>query len=330
MKQRIFFIISLILILTLFLLAPKKQEYFTYIHDALGTVSEIRIYSENDDILSECKDYIYKMDNLISATNKKSELSKLNKEKEAYLSPETKELLEISLLYSDNSTFNPFCGKLISLWDKAREKKQLPPEEDIILNNSYPPSLVFTENKAYLKNPEQEINLGAIAKGYITDRLVEILDSEKIDSALISLGGNIYAKGENKNGNPWKIGIANPDNNGEYIGIISAKDTAIVTSGDYERYFESDGKKYHHILNPETGYPAESGLRSVTIVTPNATLADMLSTKCFIAGFEKSKEILKEYDAQAIFITTDDKVYFPKELKDIFDYDEKKYDFIMY
>ena len=117
-----------------------------------------------------------------------------------------------------------------------------------------------------------------------------ILDSEKIESALISLGGNIYAKGNNKNGEPWKVGIADPDNSSKYIGILSVTDTAIVTSGDYERYFEIDGKRYHHILNPKTGYPAESGLQSVTIITPNATLADMLSTKCFIAGCDRQKE----------------------------------------
>ena len=330
MKRTITILSSIILILSLLLLMPKKQEYSTYIHDTLGTVSQIRIYFENNVALSECKDYIYKMDSLLSLTNPESEVSILNEEKEASVSPETMELLKISLSYTDDSTFNPFCGKLIKLWDNARDKKQLPSKEDIILTDFYPPSLEFDKNKAYLRNPKQEINLGAIAKGYITDHLVEILDSEKIESALISLGGNIYAKGNNKNGEPWKVGVADPDNSSEYIGILSVTDTAIVTSGDYERYFEIDGKRYHHILNPKTGYPAESGLRSVTIITPNATLADMLSTKCFIAGFEKSKEILKEYNSYGIFITTDNKVYFPKELKDIFEYDEEKYEFITY
>lgn len=327
MKRILTLIFSIFIILAVFIILPKKQEYSTYIHDALGTVSELKIYAKDDTALNECQDYIYKMDSLLSNTRPESELSKLNKDKKAILSPETKKLLEISLSYTDSSTFNPFCGMLIDLWDTARENKELPPAEKIILTDSYPPSLKFENNTAILENPNQKINLGAIAKGYITDELVKILDSHNIDSALISLGGNVYAKGKNKNGEPWKIGVANPDNSGEYIGIISATDTAVITSGDYERYFEFDGKKYHHILDPETGYPAESGLRSVTIITPNATLGDMLSTKCFVAGFEESKDILKQFDAYGIFITDDNRVYYSKELKDIFKYEENGYSY---
>lgn len=327
MKRIVTLIISMFLITGILCFLPKKQEYSVYIPDALGTVSEIKIYSENNKVLSECQDYIYKMDSLFSLTNTESELYKLNKDKTAILSTETSELLNISLSYADNSTFNPFCGSLIELWENAKQKQLLPSSEDISIakSYSYPFSLEIQGNTAVLKNPNQKIDLGAIAKGYITDGLVKILDSQNIDSALIYLGGNVYAKGLNKNNRPWKIGISNPDNDGEYIGIISASDISVITSGDYERYFEIDGKKYHHILDPKTGYPADSGLRSVTIISPNAALGDMLSTKCFVAGFEASKEILDQFGVYGIFITNDKKIYFSEGLKDIFTYDSDEY-----
>jgi len=325
MKRVIIILSAIALVLGTVLLIPQKHEYSTYIHGALGTESEIRIYAKNDSALKECREYIYKMDSLLSLSNSESELSKLNKEKNFRVSPETKDILELALSYTDASTFNPFCGTLISLWDKAKETQTLPTE--IILSDIYPPSLKFEANTAYIENPNQEINLGAIAKGYITDQLVKILDKHKVDSALISLGGNVYAKGKNKTGKPWKIGIANPDNSGEYIGIISATDISVITSGDYERYFEIDGKRYHHIIDPKTGYPADSGLRSVTVITPDATLGDMLSTKCFIAGYEESKNILKEYNAYGIFVTDDYKVYYSKELEDKLEFKDENYQY---
>lgn len=327
MKRIIIITLSVVLILGIVCFIPKRQEFSAYIPDALGTVSEIKIYAKDSSALEECTSYIHKMDSLLSNTNPESEISKLNKKKYAYISSETKDVLEISLSFADSSTFNPFCGTLIDLWDNAKKNNTLPQPQDIILSDCFPPALKLDGNNAYIENPNQEINLGAVAKGYITDNLIKILNSYNVDSALISLGGNVYAKGKNKNGELWKIGIADPDNTGEYIGIISASDTAVITSGDYERYFEINGKRYHHILDPETGYPAESGLRSVTIITQNATLGDILSTKCFIAGFENSKNILKQYNAYAVFITDDHKIFYSNELESIFYHEENEYDY---
>lgn len=328
MKNRSFIIIILLLaigVITIFI--PKNREYSVYIPDALGTVSEIKIYAKSDSVLPECEDYIRKSDRLFSLTNPESEISRLNKERNISINPETKELLETSLKYTDFSTFNPFCGTLISLWDKAKENGNPPSEEEVKNANSfsYPVSLKITRNHAEFTNPGQSVNLGAIAKGYITDGIINILEENHIESALIYLGGNIYAKGLTPENKKWKIGIANPDNSGEFIGILSATDQAIITSGDYERYFESEGIRYHHILDPETGYPADSGLRSVTIISPNATIGDILSTRCFIAGFEASKEILKDFGAYAIFITTDGKVMYSKELEDVFEKIDNNY-----
>ncbi|HAL63295.1 MAG TPA: FAD:protein FMN transferase, partial [Clostridiales bacterium] len=115
----------------------------------------------------------------------------------------------------------------------------------------------------------------------------------------------------------WHIGIQNPKNADSIIGIISAENLAVITSGDYQRYFDLDGIRYHHILDPKTGYPANSGLHSVTVISDNPTLCDALSTAAFVAGIEKGAELLKKYDSMGIFIT-DDTVYFSKSLENIF------------
>ena len=148
-----------------------------------------------------------------------------------------------------------------------------------------------------------------------------------MESALIYLGGSVYAKGENETGAPWRIGIKNPDSEASYMGIVSVKDMSVTTSGDYERYFEVEGKRYHHILDLKTGYPAESGLRSVTIISKDATLGDYLSTKCFVLGFDKSKELIEKYKVSAIFITDDRHVFYTKDLEDSFSKIDKEYSY---
>ena len=133
------------------------------------------------------------------------------------------------------------------------------------------------------------IDLGGIAKGYTSARLMDVFRSYGLTSGLVSLGGNVQVLGTKPDGSLWRVGIENPQG-GDYLGVLSTKDAAVITSGGYERYFEENGKHYHHILDPATGYPAESGLVSVTIVSPDGTLADALSTALFVMGRERAEE----------------------------------------
>ena len=145
------------------------------------------------------------------------------------------------------------------------------------------------------------LDVGGIAKGYATDCIVSILKEEKISSALIDLGGNIYAYGYKnpKEKTPWKIGIKNPLNpTGSPIEIIQCENSSIVTSGVYERFFEYDGEVYHHLLSAKTGFPENNGLLSVSIICNNSMLCDALSTACFILGSEKGIELIKKINEE--------------------------------
>lgn len=306
---------------------PRKRS--VDILDAFGTVSQITVYDRNNKALDECRDFIYRDDELLSYDNPNSEIYRLNCHEPVKLSPETEEILHLGEQYSDQYTFNIFCGALTDKWEEAKNNgtEYLPDAEAIA--SVYPFSMEIKDHTAFLSNPNQKVNLGAIAKGYATKKLVEILDKHSVKNAIINLGGNIYVKGRKNGRENWKVGIQDPDSDG-YLGILSASDAAIITSGDYERYFEQNGVRYHHIIDPKTGISAKSGLRAVTVICADPTVGDMLSTKCFIAGFDKSREFLNEYDALAIFVTDDGTVYYPKEISDRFDKKSEKYIFLEY
>lgn len=155
---------------------------------------------------------------------------------------------------------------------------------------------------------EKDYDFGGIAKGYAGDRLYEICKQNGIKSGILSLGGNIVTIGENPDGEVWKIGIADPKNPSEYIGYTEVIDKAVVTSGNYQRYFEENGKRYHHILNPKTGYPAESGLLSVTVISDSGILADALSTAFFVSGKDMVFKLYNELSFEAVLVTTDGEI----------------------
>ncbi|MCD7744878.1 MAG: FAD:protein FMN transferase [Lachnospiraceae bacterium] len=170
-----------------------------------------------------------------------------------------------------------------------------------------------------LSDAAAEIDLGGIAKGYIADRLEEYLLSQGIESALINLGGNVQTIGTKPDGSSWKIGIQKPfGQTSDLITVVECTGESVVTSGTYERYFEVDGTIYHHILDPKTGYPADNGLTSVTILADSSTECDALSTTCFLLGLEDGMALIESLDGiEALFITEDETMLrssgFPEE-----------------
>jgi thiamine biosynthesis lipoprotein len=165
-----------------------------------------------------------------------------------------------------------------------------------------------------------EIDFGGIAKGYTSSEIMDIFKECGIESGLVSLGGNVQTLGYKTDGSQWRVAVQNPDETEDYLGVLETHDKAVITSGGYERYFEEDGKTYHHIIDTETGFPAQNGLTSVTIVSSDGMLADGLSTSLFVMGLEKASEFWKEHSDEfdAILLTEDGELYVTEGISDEF------------
>ncbi len=296
-------ITALVVIFTVLSIKNSPKLRSRQFLDYFDTVTEITVFSKSEKPINACENYIKKMNTELSADSENGFIFRNNNGENVEFSKDTVELIEFSKEFSkDNSEyFSVYLDPLIKAWNIKNNEGTIPDISD---------ALIKCQKK-------DTLNLGGVAKGFVTDKLVNILKENNVSSALINLGGNTYALGKKPTGENWHIGIQNPKNADSIIGIISAENLAVITSGDYQRYFDLDGIRYHHILDPKTGYPANSGLHSVTVISDNPTLCDALSTAAFVAGVEKGAELLKKYDSMGIFIT-DDTVYFSKSLENIF------------
>lgn len=204
-----------------------------------------------------------------------------------------------------------FFGHSYSVPDDAELRAQL---KKVDYNN-----IEMQGNSISLKNGAA-IDLGGIAKGYVGDRVAKIFSDNGIKSGLISFGSAIQAVGTRPDGSDWRIGIADPQNSKEHIARIELSDKCIVTSGSYEQVFEENGKTYHHIIDPSNGYPADSGLASVSIVSDSAATADGISTALFVMGLDAATEYWRENGGfEAVFITDNNEVYYTKGLEGALD-----------
>lgn len=279
----------------------------------LDTVIQITLYdTENESLLDESFAICEKYEQLLSRTIASSDVSRINEAngKPVTVSDDTIALIQKSLTYSELSdgAFDITIAPLSSLWD-FKDQKTIPDSNDIEESRKLVDyhAIRIDGNSVTLTNPEASIDLGAIAKGYIADKIKEYLVSENVKSGLINLGGNVLTIGTKPDGSAWNIGIQKPfDEQNAAITSVHLSDESVVTSGVYERYFKQDGIIYHHILDAKTGYPYQNGLLGVTIISKESVDGDALSTTCFALGLEKGMELIRSLpDVEAIFITDD-------------------------
>lgn len=298
--------------------STQTDQDLTYTDMLFDTVIKIQILDPADEsILDGLKKLCEKYDTMFSATNTDSELYKLNHAngQPFTVSSETANLIQEGIHYSELSggAFDLTIEPVSALWDFKADKPTVPSSDAIAQAVSHVDytKVDIQDNTVTLEDPEAGIDLGAIAKGYIADQVKTYLKKQGVKHAIINLGGNVDVIGTKPDGSKYNIGIQKPfDESGEAITSVQLKDQTVVTSGIYERYFKKNGKLYHHILDPRTGYPCENNLYSVSIITDSSTKADALSTTCFLLGYEKGMELIQSMDGvEAIFITDDEKVH---------------------
>lgn len=287
-------LVCLILICALVCAGCDRQTQETVF--AMDTVIDLQLWGEDaEEGLQQIKTLLRELDDRWSATAGNSVLGQLNRGIDVQLSDGEAALLEQveALSVRTGGAFDPKMYSVSLAWGFYNEAYQVPTEEEIT---------------AALAEPRWD--LGAALKGYAGQRAAELLEGLKVDRAMLNLGGNIQTYGEKPDGSPWSIGVRNPDG-GDYIGAVTVTGTAsVVTSGDYQRYFEADGVRYHHILDPETGRPAASGLRSVTVICRDGLTADALSTALFVMGLEEAAAHWRASDDfEAVFITDTGEIY---------------------
>lgn len=306
----------------------------------LGTVISIKLYNEvDDDIFNKVFKRIGEIESKMTINGDNSEVIEINRnagKNFVKVSDDTFYVIEKGKYFShlSNGRFDISIGPLVKLWNIGTENAKVPTQEEInnkinLVNYN---NVILDENNKSVKLDKKDmiIDLGGIAKGYAADEAVRILKENNIHRGIINLGGNIYAYGSKDEGTPWKIGIQNPYSpRGDYVGIIQVVDKTIVTSGVYERFFEEKGEKYHHILDPETGYPVENTLVGISIIADSSIDADSLSTSVFAMGLEEGRKLVENLDnVDAIFVTKDYKVYTSSGIKDDFNITNKEFQLV--
>ena len=292
----------------------QEEEPVTKANFLLDTYVEIKLYDDSDiSVIDLAFQEITRLEDLLSVNREGSELDRLAKaagKEWVEISPETQEVLLLAKEYADLSggLFDVTAGPLIDLWDINGEGHYPTQGElDAVLPLISSDDLLVENGKAFLAREGMEANLGAIAKGYIADKIKELLMDQGVESAIIDLGRNVLLIGDKPDGSNFNVGVQDPNQEqGVLLGLVSTADTSVVTSGINERYFTYEGVDYHHILDPFTGFPADNDLASVTILSTNSAQGDALSTSCLLLGAEKGMELIESLEGvEAFFITKD-------------------------
>ena len=298
----------------------KEREFF-----AMDTYMTFTAYGqEADTALQAAEEEIHKLEGEWSVTDENSEIYKINHSQGApvTLSQDTAKILDFALEMArqTDGALDPTIYPIMTAWGFTTDQNRIPSSEEIesLLENVGYEQAVLNGNQIQLP-AGMELDLGAVGKGYAGDLAAEILKDRGITSALLDIGGNIQAIGSRPDGSNWRLGIRNPFGEGQ-VGVLSVSDRAVVTSGNYERYFAGDdGQIYGHIIDPSTGYPADTGLASVTIIAEEGKVGDALPTAMFVKGPQEAEEYWRAHqDFDMLMITEDGEIRLTEGIQDSF------------
>ncbi len=318
---------------------------------AMDTAMLITTYGERSPAAAyACEDAIRDLEKQLSRTDPDSEVSRLNASagEPVEVGEDLGVLLELAKYYhgSTGGAFNIAVAPVVSAWGFTEDSFQVPSQAELdgLLELVQGPSYIGPRSSGgticYSLGPGQAIDLGGIAKGYAADKIVKVLQEHDVPRANINLGGNVLAYGDRPDGTPWRVGIQDParaDEQNAFAGVLALTDSFAVTSGGYQRYFEEGGKRYHHIIDPSTGYPADSGLTSVTVVAGlgggdgfPGTMCDAYSTALFIMGEEQALAFWRDETQRGeqgcpfelVLVTEDGRVVVTPSLADRFTLEE--------
>lgn len=327
--KRIFSLLLILLIVFSFMGCSMEKPPVTAQIYALDTVIDLTAYGKNAEAgIENAKEEIYRLEKLLSVTNEESDIYRLNNSngEKVDVDFETYSLLEkasiLGKLSSDN--FNITIYNVLKLWGFTQDEHTVPDDatidealttvgrENVLLNSDY---------TVTLKNNTQ-VDLGGIAKGYIGDRVAEVMKNTGVTSGIISIGGNVRVLGQKPFSKDFTVGIKYPEEI-TYFATIKASDTNIITSGAYQRNFTLDGVTYHHIIDPDTGYPSNSEILSVTIIGEDGTMCDAFSTAIFIGGVKYAQTLRSDIGGfEYVILAENNKVYVSSEIANSFSLSE--------
>lgn len=307
----------------------SKKEILTRTELFMGTSIKVNIYNTSDnEILDKVFERVKEIEELVSINKDGTEIDNLNESAGntgVKLSEDSINIIKKGIYYSSmsNGGYDISIGPLVKLWNIGFEGAKVPTSKEIddVLDDINYKNIHIDGNTVMLEKEDMMLDLGSIAKGYAADEIAKILSENKIEKAIIDLGGNIYVLGEKEKNTPWKVGVQNPfSTRGDVIGTVKSSNKSIVTTGIYERYIDDGENKYHHVLDPKTGYPYETSIAGVTIIADKSIDADAISTMVFTMGIEEGIEFIeKEQGIDAIFITNEREVYTTSGVKDNFE-----------
>ena len=330
-------VLSFVFCVLIFFSCAEKNKMYKKSRVLMDTFCTITVVSPSKEDARDAIEAgfaeIKKLETLLNYFSDDSEITAVNRaagNKPVTVSRETMDMMKKTIYISKltNGVFDPTIAPVVSLWNFSKDMSDPSIPSGSKINDAV--DLVdykkikmdYDKFEIFLEEKEMEIDLGGIAKGYAADKAVEAIKSKGIKAALVAVAGDIRGFGLNASGNSWRVGIQNPRPEAEsdkpwedIFASLYLGNMAISTSGDYQRFFIKDGRRFHHILDPETGFPAESDLISVSVIAPEGYVADGLSTAVFVLGLEKGLSLLESAGLDGVLVNADKKVFLTRNLK---------------